>query len=79
MSPVDKKRYRPWPKPTEAPQIESPYPEATRLVIGTQPVREAIRVHGARLGAVLVQEATGDAEGVGWRSGWCWARVRPGG
>ena len=39
----------------------SPYPAAPRLVIGIQPVREAIRVHGARLGAVLVERATGES------------------
>jgi 23S rRNA (guanosine2251-2'-O)-methyltransferase len=39
----------------------SPYPAAPRLVIGMQPVREAIRVHGARLAAVLVERGTGES------------------
>jgi 23S rRNA (guanosine2251-2'-O)-methyltransferase len=40
----------------------SPHPAAPRLVIGMQPVREAIRVHGARLGAVLVERGAGESE-----------------
>src|ERR1041385_788903 len=31
-----------------------------RLILGIQPVREAIRVHGARLGQVLVERGPGD-------------------
>lgn len=33
---------------------------AERVVLGLQPVREAIRVHGARLGAVLVERGAGE-------------------
>jgi 23S rRNA (guanosine2251-2'-O)-methyltransferase len=47
----------------ERADIVSPYSEAPRLVIGMQPVREAIRVHSSRLGAVLVEQSTGDAAG----------------
>ena len=32
-------------------------------ILGLQPVREAIRAHGAQLGAVLVERATGEAAG----------------
>lgn len=35
-------------------------PHATRLVLGLQPVREAIRVHGSRLGSVIVERTGGD-------------------
>jgi 23S rRNA (guanosine2251-2'-O)-methyltransferase len=61
------RRDEPWRGPRLAPkerhEIVSPHPEAPRLVVGLQPVREAIRAHGARLGAVLVERATGEAEG----------------
>jgi 23S rRNA (guanosine2251-2'-O)-methyltransferase len=49
--------------PRERHEVVSPHPDAPRLVVGLQPVREAIRAHGARLGAVLVERATGEAEG----------------
>jgi 23S rRNA (guanosine2251-2'-O)-methyltransferase len=39
----------------------SPYPAAPRLVIGMQPVREAIRAHQKALGAVLVERGHGDS------------------
>lgn len=42
-------------------EVASPHAEASRLVIGMQPVREAIRVHGKRLGSVLVERARGDS------------------
>jgi 23S rRNA (guanosine2251-2'-O)-methyltransferase len=42
-------------------EIASPYDHAPRLVIGLQPVREAIRVHGRHLGAVLVERGHGEA------------------
>jgi 23S rRNA (guanosine2251-2'-O)-methyltransferase len=38
----------------------SPTPLAPRLVLGLQPVREAIRVHGEHLGRVLVERGGGD-------------------
>lgn len=44
-------------------EITSPYAGAPRLVLGLQPVREAIRVHQGRLGAVLVEQGRGDAAG----------------
>jgi len=44
-------------------EITSPYAGAPRLVLGLQPVREAIRVHQGRLGAVLVERSRGDAAG----------------
>jgi len=42
-------------------EVPSPYEQAPRLVIGMQPVREAIRAHGKRLGAVLVERAHGES------------------
>jgi len=42
-------------------EVPSPYADAPRLVIGLQPVREAIRAHGKRLGAVLVERGHGDS------------------
>ncbi|HVW28619.1 MAG TPA: RNA methyltransferase [Polyangiaceae bacterium] len=41
-------------------EVPSPHQHAPRLVIGMQPVREAIRVHGKRLGSVLVERGSGD-------------------
>jgi 23S rRNA (guanosine2251-2'-O)-methyltransferase len=38
----------------------SPPAHAPRLVLGLQPVREAIRVHGERLGGVMVEGGGGD-------------------
>ncbi len=38
----------------------TPFAHAPRLVLGLQPVREAIRVHGAGLGAVMVERGGGD-------------------
>jgi 23S rRNA (guanosine2251-2'-O)-methyltransferase len=38
-------------------------PEAPRLVVGLQPVREAVRAHGARLGRLLLVDRPGDAAG----------------
>lgn len=62
MNRPDKPR---WDGPRKAPKAEvvSPYPEAPRLIVGMQPVREAIRAHGAKLAAVLVERATGEAAG----------------
>jgi 23S rRNA (guanosine2251-2'-O)-methyltransferase len=37
-----------------------PFAHAPRLVLGLQPVREAIRVHGERLGRVMVERGGGD-------------------
>jgi 23S rRNA (guanosine2251-2'-O)-methyltransferase len=42
-------------------EVTSPYDHAPRLVIGLQPVRETVRVHGEHLGAVLVERGHGDA------------------
>ncbi|HEX4337701.1 MAG TPA: RNA methyltransferase [Polyangiaceae bacterium] len=41
--------------------VVSPHPDAPRLVIGMQPVREAIRAHGKRLAAVLVEVGRGES------------------
>ena len=35
---------------------EAGAPEASRLVVGVQPVREAIARHGSALGAVLAEQ-----------------------
>jgi 23S rRNA (guanosine2251-2'-O)-methyltransferase len=42
-------------------EAESPYPAAPRLVIGLQPVREAVRAHRSALGAVLVERSQGES------------------
>jgi 23S rRNA (guanosine2251-2'-O)-methyltransferase len=42
-------------------EVASPYERAPRLVIGMQPVREAVRVHARHLGAVLVERGHGEA------------------
>lgn len=44
------------PKRPERKPEPPPDPAAPRLVLGLQPVREAIRVHGERLGPVLVEK-----------------------
>ncbi|HHH31165.1 MAG TPA: 23S rRNA (guanosine(2251)-2'-O)-methyltransferase RlmB [Polyangiaceae bacterium] len=44
-----------YPKRPERRPEAPPDPHAPRLVLGLQPVREAIRVHGERLGRVLVE------------------------
>ena len=55
------RRYR---APREAtPPPVPPDPAAPRLVVGLQPVREAVRRWGSRLGAVIVERATGDRAG----------------
>jgi 23S rRNA (guanosine2251-2'-O)-methyltransferase len=62
MSRFDKPRWQ-GPRTAPRPEVVSPYPDAPRLVLGLQPVREAIRVHGSRLGGVLVERATGESAG----------------
>jgi len=62
MSRFDKSRYRGPKKPPRA-EIVSPYEGAPRLVVGLQPVREAIRAWKSRLGAVIVEKSTGEAAG----------------
>jgi 23S rRNA (guanosine2251-2'-O)-methyltransferase len=44
-------------------EVVSPHASAPRLVLGLQPVREAIRVHRDRLGAVLVERGRGESAG----------------
>jgi len=62
MSRFDKRsRHRPHLR--SAAPVLSPHAGAPRLVVGIQPVREAIRAHGSRLGAVLVEMAAGEAAG----------------
>jgi 23S rRNA (guanosine2251-2'-O)-methyltransferase len=45
------------------PEVVSPYPDAPRLIVGAQSVREAIRAHGNRVAAVLVEQGKEDAAG----------------
>lgn len=62
MSRAEKPRWD-GPRKPPRPEVVSPFAEAPRLVVGLQPVREAIRVHGGKLGAVLVEQARGEAAG----------------
>jgi 23S rRNA (guanosine2251-2'-O)-methyltransferase len=62
MNRSDKPRWQ-GPRKAPRPDVVSPYTAAPRLVVGMQPVREAVRVHGARLGAVLIEAANGEAAG----------------
>jgi 23S rRNA (guanosine2251-2'-O)-methyltransferase len=62
MNRFDKSRYRGPKKPPRA-EIVSPYEAAPRLVVGLQPVREAIRAWKGRLGAVVVEKSAGEAAG----------------
>lgn len=41
--------------------VAVPYPEAPRLILGLQPVREAIRAHQQRLRAVLLEDTRGES------------------
>jgi 23S rRNA (guanosine2251-2'-O)-methyltransferase len=47
-------------KSSRTTERSNPFAHAPRLILGLQPVREAIRVHGERLGAVLVERGGGD-------------------
>jgi 23S rRNA (guanosine2251-2'-O)-methyltransferase len=62
MTPLHNKRGH-YPRQREDSAVASPYEQAPRLVFGMQPVREAIRAHGSRLGSVLVERVAGDAAG----------------
>lgn len=53
--------HRAYPKRPKAPPRKPPTEQAPRLVLGLQPVREAIRAHQGRVGEVLLEDTRGES------------------